>query len=251
MSDDASHVHTGGKDARMTVKAVVAAVFVSIGLGSFIVWLDVIRPMRLVTQIHPPYQTLSGNRVGGSLTEIVLCAATKVGHPFTLEWGPWAEMQDRVYNSKADAFFGAFRTTWRDSFATASNPILPARIVKIVANHLPHYPPIIGVKMGAGVSSQAITSGAVAIRHEFMDNYEIVDALLDDTIDFAFLDIVILNEILMEKRLPLDTFKTSYIYDESYSVYFSNKFLETHPGFLSSFNKSLIECNPASQERVK
>jgi len=226
----------------MTKQSLVIAILASIVFGMAIAALDYLRPLRFSTQIYPPYQIVIDNHVGGSMADIVICAANKAGHPFSIDYGSWPEMQARVKDGDRDAFFGAFRTAWRDSFAVASEPVIRARIVKVFSNHMPMDPPRVGVKIGAGVAAQESTSDLIAQRVELNDNADIIDAMLVGDVDYTVLDVEILNNVLARKSLQLDTFRTSYLYDQAYVVYFSKRFLVSHVDYLGKFNEALKGC---------
>lgn len=253
---------------RLTMTLV--ALGVAAGALAVRLWPDA--PLRLMTQVYPPYQNvLASGAISGSSVDIMRCALDHVGHPYTIEivrGQGWAEAQAEVKRGEKDGFFGALHTQARDEYAVWSQALDLNRtyFVKMVGNGIDRHDPRarFAVKKGSGIQAQ-IEGTILNVSVVTDDNPESVSAVLLGKADFVYMDLEIFKWSVAENGVrdtaleatigtpdaPFETdlFQLEPVADQLYGAYISRDWLARHPGFMERLNPAIGACRQKGELR--
>lgn len=222
------------------------------------------QPLRLMTQVYPPYQYQSNGEIVGTSVATMACALKATGHPYTLEivrGQGWAEAQAMVKRGERDGFFGALHTQGRDEYAVWSSALdlNKTYFFKLKTNPISRkdVKARFAVKKGSGIQAQ-IEGTTINVSRITDDNPQSVAALLEGSADFVYMDLNIFKWSVAENGLPdeslfqivgtpdvvitTDHFELEPVADQLYGAYFSRDWLRKHPGFMERFNGAVGDC---------
>ena len=80
-------------------------------------------PLRLNTDIFPPYQVREGDRLSGSSVTALACIFEAMNLQYEIRVLPWERAIHEVSDDKADGFFSATSMNRASNFATLSAPL--------------------------------------------------------------------------------------------------------------------------------
>ena len=80
-------------------------------------------PLRLNTDIFPPYQVQEGDQLTGSSVKALACIFAAMGRDYEIRVLPWQRAVHEVRQDKAAGFFSATRMNNVNNFATLSAPL--------------------------------------------------------------------------------------------------------------------------------
>jgi ABC-type amino acid transport substrate-binding protein len=210
-------------------------------------------PVVLVTQHYPPYQIIdwNTNTVDGETVEVAKCTLDKLDiHYHIKPFKSWGEAQETVRNGNADGIVGALHTIERDMYAvwTAPAGFHFMHYISLEGNRKDHrdQKSTFAVKAAAGTAAQMMNAQK-SVSFVGANNQEIIQALVDGKADFIYMDYKVFeyeaNEMGIVNINQVFNFYPGSM--QGYGLYFSNKYLKLHPGFLEKFNETLVTCvNP-------
>jgi len=222
------------------------------------------QPLRLVTQVYPPYQDVLDGQPVGTSVDTMKCALDAVGHSYeiTIVRGQqWANAQDQTRRGEYDGFFGALHTQARDEYAvwSAALDVNLSYFIKRKETTAIRTEPYTrwGVKKGSGVSAQ-MQGKMVNITYYAEDNPDLIKALADGVVDYVYMDLNIfrwslasnnISDPILEhlKGSPDAAFETTYyvlepVATQMYGAYISRKWANSHPGFMDRLNSAIGNC---------
>ena len=207
-------------------------------------------PVHLVTQHYPPYQIIDWetNTVTGETVDATRCTLNKMRLNYTVKmFTGWGEAQEYVRNGHADGILGALHTVERDMYAVWTAP---------AGFHYMHYISLednnrnpkdqdasFAVKTAAGTASQVMNAQR-SVSFVGPTNQSLIQALIDKKADFIYMDYKVFE--YEAKELGIMNINKTFNFHpgamQGYGLYFSNKYLKLHPGFLERFNETLATC---------
>lgn len=251
------------------VMSTAFAAFATVGAVGWALFREA-EPLRLVTQVYPPYQIINGDgSLGGSSVETMRCALNGLGQEYTLaivSGSQWEQAQQDTKAGKFDGFFGALFTAPRSKWAswTTALDVSRAYYVRRKDHDSDHRDPDMrwGVKAGSGIQ-KTIEASPYRFTMIAPDNPQLVKALHDWDVDWIYIDVLILQwassvngyedePLAATVGSPNFEFDTRIYHlepasDQLYGAYFSHAFLNTHPSFLDRFNVTAGACRQARE----
>jgi polar amino acid transport system substrate-binding protein len=206
----------------------------------------------LTTQEWPPYQSQASGAPAGIAVDAVRCIFDRLGMSVEIVFLPWQRAQEDVRNGNAAGFFAASRSAERDQFATLSTPIAPQVWTWFYRRGSAIAPDDAGFKAAARVTGTFGSNMAAWLRESgfrVQDEPRTTDQLLQ-MLERGYVDAVLANSVAFELALeaagrPADTFLSRPERDQPLGVYFANRFLDAHPGFLARFDAAVPPCVPS------
>jgi polar amino acid transport system substrate-binding protein len=205
----------------------------------------------LTTQEWPPYQSQTSGAPAGIAVDAVRCIFDRLGMSVEIVFLPWRRAQEDVRNGNAAGFFAASRSEERDQFATLSTPIAPQLWTWFYGPDSGITPDDAGFKAAARVTATFGSNMATWLRdsgYRVQDEPRTTDQLLQ-MLERGYVDAVLANSVAFELSLeaagrPADAFLSRPERDQPLGVYFANRFLAAHPGFLARFDAEVPPCAP-------
>lgn len=206
-------------------------------------------PLRLNTDIFPPYQVREGDRLSGSSITALACIFETMNLQYQIRVLPWERAIQEVSDDKADGFFSATSMNRASSFATLSAPLAlekwfwysnqpvplsadggraPLRVAGIRGSNEANWLQQQGYRVDPLVSS---TSQLLQLLQRGR-----IDAFLADQQTLR-IELTRQPTVLRPRHARFQRYTTL-------GVYFSNRYLARHPGFLDQFNQQVFGCLP-------
>ena len=232
---------------RLAAALFFAALLGCLGLGFGLTYFQWSAPLRLGTQNYPPYQVVApGGAISGFFVDRTRCALDRVGVPYTLEAGPWRDIQRRAERGDLDGLAGTLRTADRDRWAAWSAPISRHVVGLIVVRGRPSPTeldhPVYGTKLASGLAVQMRGIDPNATRREYPDNADILPGLLAGEADFTYMDYDIFAWAAASRGLDVGAFRFTFVQRQDYGMYVASHWLRLHPDFMREFNEALPLC---------
>ncbi|MEH6567028.1 MAG: transporter substrate-binding domain-containing protein [Halopseudomonas sp.] len=218
-------------------------------------------PLRLNTDIFPPYQVQEGDRLTGSSVKALACIFNAMDRDYEVRVLPWQRAVHEVSQGKADGFFSATRTNRASDFATLSAPLALEKWYWYSNNA--ERPVTDGTASGLRLGG---VRGSNQVDWLLQHGYE-VDLLVTTTsqllhllkrgrIDAFLADQQTLRIELTQQPLDLRPRHARFQQYTTLGVYFSNALLAREPAFLPQFNIQVFQCIPEigvlqSEERAR
>ncbi|MEE1674741.1 transporter substrate-binding domain-containing protein [Agarivorans aestuarii] len=203
--------------------------------------------LRLATHHLPPYQVVNGDALSGSMIDLMQCSLIEMGQAYQVEVRPINRAIKELQAGKFDGVFVLNRTAERDSFATASEPLIVTYrslfSVKTIDAEL-HSPAMKELQIG-------VLHGSAMHRWLTKHDYPNVLTRYDYHILFELMQLERIDAIVApfeiyenEKSHGQVTRKieTRHLSQANLSGYFSPSWLDKHPDFLPRFNAALAVC---------
>ncbi len=191
---------------------------------------------------------IADKRFRGVAVDVVTCVFDKMGIPLEIEVVPWNRAQFLVQYGKADGFFAASQKDSRDEFAVMSAIIADQEWKWYLLKENPKNPNDSSFKIDATVGGFL---GANMLKWMQEKGYNVIATPRDTEGLFRILlakrvDAVLANNYVMEALIQEhganDKVKAYLNMSKPLGVYFSKKFLKSHPRFLVKFNTYVAEC---------
>jgi len=206
-----------------------------------------VEPIRLNTDIFPPYQVREGERLGGTSVHALDCIFRLLERPYEIRVMPWSRAIHEVGQQQADGFFSATRTRQAESFAQLSAPLALEKWYWYSNQNYPPTPQMQrdGLRVGGirGSNQSAwLEHHGFQIEPQVSSHQQLLQLLKVGRIDAFVAD---QRTLRMEMTQLPGNLRPPYQHFVKYStlgVYFGNHFLEQQPEFLESFNASVHSC---------
>jgi polar amino acid transport system substrate-binding protein len=184
---------------------------------------------------------------------IVSCIFDNLGHPVEYVTPPWRRAQKGIEAGDFDGFFVASRNALRDSYATASVPLMTSEWIYVVRHEqtlTPGNPAFKNLDFAANTDTaryrwllsqkeQGHLSGNISYGLTAEDTWKM---LVQKRFDVVLENGPNVRKILAGNQFDKRNFRYSLARKIPQSVYFGKKFLKQNPEFLKAFNKQVSSC---------
>lgn len=208
-----------------------------------------ITPLRLATQVLPPYQMLEDGALAGVAVDRVRCALDAIGLPYELHLMDWSAAQLLTENGEMDGFFVGSSNAARRRFAVMSDPVIDEDLAWYMRPGLEIDPEDPADRLSARYSAKFATSKWLNLHR---DGYNVVmkprDAesllamLANGDIDVALEYELIFEHFMARRGLDPATFRKVAHEPNTMGVHFSKRFDAANPAFRGLFNRHLATC---------
>ncbi|RHW23146.1 transporter substrate-binding domain-containing protein [Pseudomonas jilinensis] len=208
-------------------------------------------PVRLNTDIFPPYQVKEGDQLGGSSVTALSCIFKALAQPYEIRVLPWERAIHEVSQGRADGFFSATRTRRANEFAQLSAPLALEKWYWYSNN--PEHPleprrtsdPQLKIGGIRGSNQVAwLEKQGVEVNTLVGNTRQLLQLLERGRIDAFLADQRTLRIELTPLPLGLRPRHQHFQQYTNLGVYFADDFLHRHPSFLSRFNDEVFHCIP-------
>ena len=205
--------------------------------------------LRLATQILPPYQILYNGDIKGLAVERVKCSLNAMGNDYEIHMTTLSKAQLNTETGGYDGFFVASSNAARARYATASDPIIVDKLMWFMSQSILLDPNDTNNALKARYSAKFSTSKWLKLKR---DGYNVVkkpqnaasllDMLLAGDVDIALEYKLVFEHYMKERGVDKIQLRDVGFKEKQLKVHFSNRFLQSRPAFLSSFNEQLKYC---------
>lgn len=207
------------------------------------------QPLRLATQVLPPYQMIEGDRMTGIAVRRVQCALDHLGMPYELHMTAWSGAQLGTQTGRYDGFFVGSSNAARAKYSVPSTPVVSEDLAWYIPINSDIDPNDKADAIRARYSAEFATS---KWRYLHRNGYNVVtrprnaesllNMLLVGDIDAALEYELIFEHFMEERGLTEDQFKKIAFRRQDMSVHFSHQYVNAHPLFLERFNARMKTC---------
>lgn len=212
------------------------------------------KPLRLVTNIAPPYQMLVNGKLGGSSTEALDCIMKAMNVPYEVEVAPWPRAREQVRVGTMDGFFSVAPESEPDADGRLSQPlalerwlwVIPADSQITSTGLLSGRPDArVGAVMGSN-QLKWLQRNQFTADDSARSATQLLRMLAGGRLQAVLMDEAGLTLALTEAGIPPENVKTSFQKYAPLGVYFSAQLLQQKPGFLKDFNDRIGACAAAN-----
>lgn len=211
-------------------------------------------PIRLATQLLPPYQMIEDGEMTGIAIDRVRCALDGVGLPYELHMMDLTSAQLLTESGKMDGFFVASQNPTRARFAVPSAPVIDEALAWYMRPGLHMDPVQVENRLSARYSAKFATNKWFNLHHlgynvvmKPRDADSLLTMLINGDIDVA-LEYELVFEYFMARRgIDSTRFRKLPYEDVAMSVYFARTFDRARPAFRQEFDTQLRECKRREQ----
>jgi len=211
----------------------------------------------LTTHNLPPYgsypeqsegKIIADDHFKGKAVDTVRCVFEKMGIALEIQVLPWKRAQLYVQQGLADGFFAASQKDSRDDYAVMSSVIADQKWNWYLLKSNPLNPEdpsfkekaTVGGFIGANMLQWMNENGYNVIATP-KDTELLLKQLLASRVDAVLANNYVMGRLL--KAYGVETRVKTYVnQDKPLGVYFSKKFVNSHPGFMEKFNSLIPEC---------
>ncbi|WP_157719187.1 transporter substrate-binding domain-containing protein [Halopseudomonas salegens] len=205
-------------------------------------------PVRLTTDIMPPYQVREGDQLAGSSVDALDCIFRALERNYEIRVFPWERAMHEVAAQRADAFFSATRMARANHFATLSAPLALEKWywysnVPVAPRHLlsGSQPLRIGGLRGSNQVAWLHEHG-VKITVQVNTTRQLLQLLAAGRIDAFVADQSTLNIELTHLPTDMRPAHEHFLQYSTLGVYFGHHFLQQETDFLPLFNAEIHGC---------
>ncbi|WP_057830426.1 transporter substrate-binding domain-containing protein [Colwellia sp. TT2012] len=202
----------------------------------------------------PPYHLDLKSGAAGIAVEALDCVMARIKQPYEINKLPWSRAQALTKSGALDGFFSASQSDKRDRYAELSSVFIPQiRKFYFLKKYFPAQLQLYSIDyikvnftVGARFSSNAM-------NYLKINNYNIGAEHLSETVlmrmlDAGRMDAVLENSLVFalmvkNKNRSMDEYLSVEVGKKNMGVYFSKKFLDLHPNFLTLFNANIPPCS--------
>jgi len=206
-------------------------------------------PIRLATQVLPPYQMIENGEMTGIAVQRVRCALDGMGQPYELHMMDWSTAQLMTENGDMDGFFVGSSNSARERFAVASDPVVREALTWYMRRGSLIDPTHAEERLSARYSAKFATSKWLLLHREGFnvvmkprDAQSLLAMLVNGDVDVALEYDVIFEFYIRERGMDPTDFRQIPYETNTMSVHFAKTFDAARPSFLSEFNAQLAQC---------
>ncbi|MEM1074115.1 MAG: transporter substrate-binding domain-containing protein [Pseudomonadota bacterium] len=228
-------------------KTVLVAAICGIGLSNSTS--AELRPLKLATQVLPPYQMIQGNEMTGIAVERVKCALGALDVPYEFHMTNWADAQLGTETGLFDGFFVGSANSARAEFSVPSTPVVSEDLAWYLPLNSEINPNDAADAVRARYSAKFATS---KWRYLHRNGYNVVmrprdaasllNMLVVGDIDAALEYELIFSHYMENRGLNEAQFQKIEFRRQDMSVHFSKTYLNANPLFLKNFNARMQVC---------
>ncbi|MEP4767259.1 MAG: transporter substrate-binding domain-containing protein [Roseibium sp.] len=206
--------------------------------------------IRITTHDLPPYSFRNANgQIDGQVGSIVSCAMDQMDREFEILVVPWKRAQMEVQRGRVDGFFPASVNGVRNSFARMSTAIAYQKWTWYLlkdSNGDPNTQQfrtgrLVSSFLGANMQSWLLANEYSTVDFPPQTNSSLLELLLRKRLDAILVDEQVMDAIAEERDLD-GKLRKVVLKTEPLGVYFSERFLNSEPGFFAAFNKAVDIC---------
>lgn len=206
-------------------------------------------PLRLATQVLPPYQMIENGEMTGVAVERVRCALDGMGQPYEFHMMDWSAAQLMTENGDMDGFFVGSRNSARERFSVASEPVVREALTWYMRQGAVIDPTDPEERLSARYSAKFATSKWLLLHREGFnvvmkprDAESLLAMLVNGDIDVALEYDVIFEFYIRARGMEPTDFRQIPHETNTMSVHFAKRFQNSRPSFLAAFNAQLTQC---------
>lgn len=212
------------------------------------------KPLRLVTNIAPPYQMLVNGKLGGTSTEALDCIMKAINVPYEVDVAPWPRAREQVRAGTMDGFFSAAPEVESTTDGSLSQPLALERWVwvtqkdsRVTRQGLLNgtTDAMVGAVMGSN-QLKWLQQKQFSVNVSARSATQLLRMLVAGRLQAALIDEASLALAMVEAQIPPADLKIAFQKYAPLGVYFSAKFLAQKPDFLKSFNSRIGACAAAN-----
>ncbi len=200
----------------------------------------------LSTALHPPYQTMQGDILAGRSVAILSCVFAQTGQDYDINVLPWVRVVQSFKQGTSDAIFTAAETQELNSFATMSSPLALEKWYWFI-NTGTDIKNIRRLRIAAIRGSNEVEwlqANNYPVTIVVNDLQQMVYLLSSRRVDAFLFDKQAVENSLRKLDLAEDRFESVFSGYRPLGIYFSHRFLDERPSFLSDFNRLVSDCMP-------
>ena len=207
--------------------------------------------IRLATQNKAPFQYLGPNGgMTGLAVKRVICALKGMDQEFEIAMMPWKDAQNLTANGEYDGFFVGSRNESRDTFAVASDKIITGTLAWIMRPTTKNFNSAdpdnkekyrYGAVFATNKWRSLRKSGYKMVRKPRNTN-DLFGMLKNTDLDVVLEYISVYEDYVSQNGFSPGMFTTIPHKSSDMGMYFSKKFINTRPNFMTAFNGTLAVC---------
>ena len=231
----------------LRVKSLLAAAICAFGASNSAVAQS--EPLRLATQILPPYQMIEDNQMTGIAVERVKCTLDALSIPYEFHMTSWADAQLGTETGRFDGFFVGSANSARAEYSIPSTPVVSEDLAWYLPLNSEIDPNNAADALRARYSAKFATS---KWRYLHQNGYNVVmrprdaeallNMLLVGDIDAALEYELIFAHYMENRGVSEGDFRKIEFRRQDMSVHFAHRYIMADPQFLQRFNSQMQIC---------
>ncbi|VXD02129.1 conserved exported hypothetical protein [Pseudomonas sp. 8Z] len=207
-------------------------------------------PVRLDTSLEEPYQIAVGGELVGQSVTVLECIFENLQQPYRIQLTSLNRARQNVSRHVADGFFSSAPDNRVDGYAQLSAPLLAEKWYWYALDARILNRPIWdrNLRIGSILGSNSLTwleARGINVAQKVARLEQLVELLQHERIDLFLADENAMKSALAQQPLA-QPLQQRFVRYSPLGVYFSHGFLDTHPDFLSAFNRQVEHCAPRS-----
>lgn len=200
-------------------------------------------PLKLDTTVAAPYQVLVNGELSGLSVSILSCVLKTMDAPYEIRLLPWARAVEDLRAQHTDGIFTAMPASALEHKAQMSAPFALEKWYWFSRSGANPEKAVIG---GIRSSNQVtwLKQQGVTVDVEVNSMEQLVRLLLNGRVDRVLADERIMDEQLRDLRSNDVQLERQFSRYMPLGIYFSRRFLDERPGFLTDFNRHMSPCSP-------
>lgn len=206
-------------------------------------------PVRLRTSISPPYQVLENDRLAGLSIQVLECVFKRIKVPYDVVVVPWVRALADMQTGVADGYFSTMRFESTDRYALLSAPMALEKWYWVALR-----PEVFTLSRDDPELRIGSLSGSIQTAWLHANGYEphaetrkfqqLLSLLQRRRIDTFLADESAIEAAAAELGIEPGGLALRFERYTPLGMYFTTRFLDANPGFLSQFNFNLFPCAP-------
>lgn len=202
-------------------------------------------PIVLQTQLHPPYQVMSGSHLSGPIPDTLRCIFNELRRSYVISLAPTKRNRKLLQTNRIDGFFLSIPDEKLDKTAIPTKPLALERwkYFRLKDSPLPDFPDdhLVGAVLGSNEAVWLEQEGKNTSR--VIPNIKSLVKLLErKRIPFALADENVFKATSEQTGARLEDMSSTFVRYVPLVAYFSKSFVSHNPDFIDNFNASLDLC---------
>ncbi len=207
--------------------------------------------LQFLTNIAPPYQEMVDGALDGSSMRTLSCVMRRLNQRYEVDLAPWLRARELVRNGTAQGLFSVAPDFDNDGNGHLSLPLALERWVWVTLTGVKpmrfaqekdrRVAAVLGSNQLKWLEDQGANMSGSA-----RSTVQLLRMLAANRVDAVLVDEAELHIAWKEAGVDPATLAVAFERYMPLGVYFSNAFLDTHPGFLDRFNREIAMCPSGS-----
>ncbi|MRI32674.1 hypothetical protein EOPP23_06690 [Endozoicomonas sp. OPT23] len=214
--------------------------------------------LKLVTWNWPPYlQAISNQKLSGPAIDRLRCSLGRINQPYQVVFTDRHNAFRQFQSGRQQGFFPVASGAEKNVEGRISRPLIvqhwmlysfrdTGKAFFSSSDYKQNFS--IGATFGSDEWFWLKKNGYRVTKQPKGSN-RLIELLLDRKVEAILLPKALMNQEFKKRNLSANSFNSIELNSQDLGVYFSQKFLDTNPGFLSSFNDALKACMPPLKEK--